>query len=358
MNLFQRNIQLFVLILLLASAASTVEAQLLRREESTGRRPGSSREELNAQSVIDSAVEAFSVGQDDRGIKALRQVAKQYPDARARFRAWLLLGEHFVARRNYEDAIVELKKVYTSEDDAQVSLALCKVGICHYEMNAYDQAVASLRQVINKYPGSAATNDAYYYIGMCHYHRKRWGKALQAFELVGTSVADREDGGDELAEAGRRLFIRVRDKDLPVLEDLGGDLLVTVAAESGDKEQIPLEAVGGEEGDFVASVRATTESSEQGDGVLRIRGSDKVTVTYSDENTEAGEAAIRRLAEVRLVSTAGLGITDGAYRQRIAAVAIEQPVFIRLKDLDLDTTIQRDEVRVKLLSRYKVIKEE
>ncbi len=331
--------------------------QLLRREGPSAR-PGTSREELNAQGIIDGAAEAFRVGQNERGVKALRQVAKQYPAARARFRAWLLLAEHFVSRRNYEEAIVELKEVMTSDDNDQVSLALCQTGICHYEMNAFDQAVAALRQVINKYPGSAATNDAYYYIGMCHYHRKRWGKALQAFEMVGTSVADREDDGETLAEAGRRLFIRVRDKDLPVLDSLGKDLNVTLTAGSGDSEQVPLEAVGRSEGDFVASVRATTKASEPGDGTLRVRGSDTVTVTYVDVNTEAGQAAVTRLAEVRLVSTAGLGITDGAYRQRVAAVAIDQPIFIRLKDLDLDETDGRDEVRVKAVARYKVVKED
>jgi len=298
------------------------------------------------------------VGQNERGVKALQQVAKQYPGAKARFRAWSLLGEHFTSRRNYEEAIVELEKVIASDDDEQVSAALCRIGTCHYEMNAFDQAVAALRQVINKYPGSTATNDAYYYIGMCHYHRKRWGKALQAFEMVGTSVADREDDSLTLAEAGRRLFIRVRDKDLPVLDGLGEKLLVEVTAGSGDSESVPLEAVGRALGDYVASVRATTETSEPGDGVLRVRGSDTVTVSYVDKNTEAGEAAVRRLAEVRLVSTAGLGITDGAYRQRVPAVAVEQPIFVRLKDLDLDATDRPDEVRVKLIARYKVVPEE
>jgi len=347
-----------VLALLFAlTTASPAQDQLLRRE-GPSTRPGTSREELNAKSIIDGAVEAFRVGQNERGVKALQQVAKQYPGAKARFRAWSLLGEHFTSRRNYEEAIVELEKVIASDDDEQVSAALCRIGTCHYEMNAFDQAVAALRQVINKYPGSTATNDAYYYIGMCHYHRKRWGKALQAFEMVGTSVADREDDSLTLAEAGRRLFIRVRDKDLPVLDGLGEKLLVEVTAGSGDSESVPLEAVGRALGDYVASVRATTETSEPGDGVLRVRGSDTVTVSYVDKNTEAGEAAVRRLAEVRLVSTAGLGITDGAYRQRVPAVAVEQPIFVRLKDLDLDATDRPDEVRVKLIARYKVVPEE
>ncbi len=87
------------------------------------------RDELNAKSIIDNAEEAFRVGQDDRGIKALEQVARQYPNALARFRAWLLLGEHHMSKRRYEDAAVELRKVLPSEEDAQVSRALSMIGI-------------------------------------------------------------------------------------------------------------------------------------------------------------------------------------------------------------------------------------
>jgi len=347
------------LIAALTILAVPAQSQLLRKEGAgDSSRRGLGRDELNAKNIIDNAEEAFRVGQDERGIKALEQVAKQYPNARARFRAFLLLGEHHMGKRRYEEAAVELRKVLPSEEDTQVSRALSMIGICDYEQNEFDKAVSSLRQVINNFPGSSAANDAYYYIGLCHYHRKRWGKAMQAFEMVGTAVADREDEGEILAEAGRRLFIRVRDMDLPVLARLGHNLQVEVAASSGDREQTTLEPVGRSREDFVASIRTNTASSEPGDGILRIRGGDTVTVTYKDENTLEGEADVRRLATVRLVSTAGLAITDGAYRQTVSAVALEQPVFLRLKDLDLDTTPEVDEVRLEVVSRFKVADEE
>lgn len=346
--------QWFVAALIGLTVATAAQSQLLRREGESGRRPGVSRAELNAKNIIDSAIEAFENGQDDRGVKALEQVIMQYPNTRARFRALLLLGEHHMKKRNYDQAIVELRKVATSEDDAQLSQALCWIGTCHYEQTAYDKAVSALRQVINNYPGTTAANDAYYYIGLCHYHRKRWGKAMQAFEMVGTAVADREDQGQTLAEAGRRLFVRVRDKDLPVQARLGKDVRVMVQAKSGDVEHVPLEPVGRTREDFVASVRTTTEPSEPDDGLLRVRGGDQVTVTYIDQNTLKGSTTETRLAEVTLVSTAGLAITDGAYRQSVGAVALDQPVFVRLKDLDLDTTAKPDEVRIEVISKYKV----
>jgi len=354
MNRNKATITTLLAILLVNSA----EAQLMRREGEGSRRADVGRNELNARSIIDSAVEAFENGQDDRGVKALEQVIKQYPDTRSRYRASLLLGEHHMARREFDEAILELREVASSQDDVECARALGWIGICHYEKNAYDQAVSHLRQVINTYPGTLSANDAYYYIGLCHYHRKRWGKAKQAFEMVGTAVADREENGETLAEAGRRLFVRVRDKDLPVLARLGEELYVTLRAKSGDSERVLLEPVGRSREDFVASIRTATKATQPNDGVLSVRGGDLVNVTYVDQNTLEGKSAEKRLAEVRLVSTAGLAVTDGAYRQSVGAVATEQPVFIRLKDLDLDTSPDCDEVRIEVVSRYAVEEEE
>ncbi len=354
-----RNLRNTVIIFIaVLFAVPMAQAQLIRRGDgSSSRRPSASREELNAKNIIDSAVEAFDAGQTERGVKALEQVARQYPNARARFKAWLLLGKHYMSQREFQKAIAEFRKVEASEETDEVSVAMTKTGICQYEMNAFDKAVSTLRRAVTAFPGATATNDAYYYIGLCHYHRKRWHKAMEAFEMVGTAIADRGES-EELAEAGRRLFVRVTDKDLPVLAALGKELLVTVTASSGDEEKVALESIGRSKGDFVASVRTTTAASEPGDGVLRIRGGETVKVTYIDENTEAGEAAVKRLATVRLVSTGGLGITDGAFRQAVGAVAIEQPIYVRLKDLDLDTTTDVDQARIEVVVRYKVLKEE
>ena len=80
----------------------------------------------------------------------------------------------------------------------------------------------------------------------------------------------------------------------------------TAQVDSGDAEHVSLEAIARAQGDYVASVRATTEDSTRDDGKLRVRGGDTIRVTYADTNTLEGEAGVKRLASVRLVTASTL----------------------------------------------------
>ena len=66
------------------------------------------------------------------------------------------------------------------------------------------QGVRTLRKVANEYPWSVFANEAYYYIGLCHFKLSRWAKAVEALEMVGASVPATARN-ELLAEAGQRL---------------------------------------------------------------------------------------------------------------------------------------------------------
>jgi TolA-binding protein len=312
--------------------------------------------ERKASRMIDKAVELLEEKQEERGIKMLSQVPKMYPETRARFRASLVLGRYQVEKRRYEQAIRNFSFVLKSEDKNEKAEALYRTGICHFSMNDYEQAFMALRRVTNEYPWSVFANESFYYIGQCHFKLKRWAKAVEALKMVGTSVPDQVD---ELrfAEVGQRLYVRVRDEDLVVLLGKKSTFTVALAAKSGDRETLPMEALGRDGKTYIGSLPTLLGKAVPNDGKLQVQGGEEVTLTYLDENTEDNRRKLKVDARLLMVSTASLTFTDGAYQEMVEAVQARQPAYVQLKDMDLDTTPGPDKATVKVIVRTKVKKE-
>jgi tetratricopeptide (TPR) repeat protein len=211
-----------------------------------------------------------------------------------------------------------------------------------------------LRRVTQDFPDSAYANDAYFEIGQIHFDAGRWTKAAEAFRMVGTAVpTDGATTNDAAyAEAGQRLYIHVKDRDLPVLAGLKERLAVNVVAKSGDSEDVVLEPYGRDDGGALASVETVTEPSAPNDGRLTVQGGEEVTVTYVDKTNSEGQTDVPIKATTQIVSTGILAFMDGAYRQRVKGVFAGQPAFLRLRDLDLDATPQVDRVTLAVVASY------
>lgn len=309
--------------------------------------------EFQAKQMVDRGVELLEQAQIERGEKILRSVPRMFPKAKARFEAHLALGKHLLENNQLDLAAKQFEAVRESEDDDQKAQALYQLGICHYRQSNFDKAFMSLRQVTEEFPWSVYANEAYYYIGQCHFQLGRWAKAVEALELVGTSVPPSTEG-EMKVEAGQRLFVKVRDRDLVVLQKLGGNVDVVVESEDGDREEIRLTAMSDDAEHYIGSIESVLGSPEKGDGVLQVIGNDRVTVTYLDEKTRSGTASRRLVAENQLVSTAAIGFTDGAYREYTRGVFADSEAFLRVKDLDHDRSPAPDTVTVRVYSEHKV----
>jgi TolA-binding protein len=312
--------------------------------------------EFRAKSRIDQGVELVETGQTERGLKLLASVPREFPKAKARFRAWLYLGRHYLDKGDYPLAIRSLRPVCEADNDDQKAEAMYRLGICHYKMDDFNKAFMRFRKVTNEFPWSVFANQAYYYIGQCHYRLNRWSKAIEALELVGTSVPPNLKTASR-AEAGQRLFVKVHDKDLVILTTKGQPVRAVFRAASGDEETVLMERLGRSGEYYLGSVRTEPNRPDPGDGVLQFAGSEKVTLTYVDRNTKTGKTRQELLATVRLVSTASAGFTDGAYREYTEGVYGDRECFMRVKDLDRDATADPDRIRVKLLTQYTVTRQ-
>jgi len=348
-------VSLSLLALALGSALPVRAAATRRRRV---RRPMSedAKRDYKANDMLNSGVELLGLNQEERGLKLIGSVPRMFPTSPVRFKAYLVLGQHYMGKRNFELAIKQFQQLDESETDEQKAEGLYNTGICYYNLNSFDKAFMSLRKVTNEFPWSVYANESFYYIGLCHFKLGRWSKAVEALEMVGTSVPANE-GNAVLAEAGQRLFVKVHDKDLVVLNATGEKLQVELTAKSGDKETITLAPLGRSGEYFIGSAETDPGLPKPGDNKRQIAGGEEVTVHYVDGNTESGKRDEKRLATIRLVSSATVGFTDGAYREYTRGVFGGNDTFLRVKDLDANTSNETDKVTVKVYTQYTVKRE-
>jgi TolA-binding protein len=334
-------------------AARTEAATRRRRSRRGGEMSGQAKADYKANDMLNRGVELLDMKQEERGLKMVASVPRMFPKSKVRFKAHLALGRYYAGKRQHDLATRQFRRLAESEDDDELAEGLYQTGVCYYHMNDFDKAFMSLRKVTGRFPTSVHANEAYYYIGQCHFKLGRWAKAVEALKMVGTSVPANADG-EVFAEAGQRLFVKIHDKDLVVLMATGEGLRVDLTARSGDTETVTLEPLGKSGEHYVGSVPTVSGRAAPGDETLQIIGGDVVTVDYVDRNTEDGKREMKRASTIRMVSTAAVGFTDGAYREYTRGVFGDTNAFIRVRDLDRDRSGERDRVYVKVMTEYTV----
>ncbi|HEY3325292.1 MAG TPA: tetratricopeptide repeat protein [Planctomycetota bacterium] len=313
--------------------------------------------DYKASDMLNKGTELLDQPQnEERGVKLIQSISQLFPKSKVRFKAYLTLGQYLVKKRNYELAIKQFEQLSASENPDEQAEGLYRLGVGHFLMNNYDKAFMALRRVTNQFPWSVYANEAYYYIGQCHFKLSRWANAVEALEMVGTSVPLGAEG-ESFAEAGQRLFVKVHDKDLVVLLKSGDKMKVRLSTKNGDKEEVVCEPLGRGGEYFIGSIQTQPGKPTPNNGTLEIIGGDVVTVDYIDENTEDNTRNVKRISTIKMVSTASIGFTDGAFKDYTKGVFGDSEAFVRLKDLDRDVSDQPDEVTIRVCSQYTVKKE-
>jgi len=288
-------------------------------------------------------------------------VIEQYPKSPIRFQAYLALGKHYLDARQYDLAVDYLRNIENlprgnetleGEDRQRYLEGLYLTGVAHFHQRQYGSAFSVLRKITNNYPDSVWANKAYYYIGMSHFAQSHWDNAIKALSQVGAFI-DPDSPTLAFAEAGHRFHVRVTDGDLPVLRSLGRDIVVTATTASGDEETVACRPMSTRQDVFMGSILTDPGPPRPGDGTLQIVGGDRITVRYLDDNTKEGQKDVPREKTVEVVSTGGLTFTLGTFESLAPAAYLGQPLFVRLWDLDRDTSAERNTVHVRIASLYK-----
>ena len=305
--------------------------------------------EYRANDLLAKGLELLEAREEDRGLKMIQTVPQMFPKTKARFRAYLAIGKYQMGKHQYDLAAKAFGQLAESDDPEDRAEGLYQAGICKYDRGNYDGAFTDLRHVTTDYPWSVFANESYYYIGQCHFKLGHWAKAIEALELVGTSVPA-ETKGETCAEAGQRLYIKIADKNLVVLNTQKEKVKVRVTAKSGDSEEVVLTPFGKSGEYWLGSIQTELGEPVPGDGRLQIIGGDEVTVSYVNRYTSEGKLNQQVLAHVRMVSTASVGFTDGAYHEYVKGVLADQPAFIRVKDMNRSVSKERADHRQSALA--------
>ena len=303
-------------------------------------------DDKKAKALLDAGDARFDAGELSAALDLYKAVLDRYPVSRWRFLARLKMGKQFLKEKKFDLALDQFRRVAVEEnkDADQRGDASLQVGICFFEMGKFEEAFGELRKVIKSYPGTAYSNDAYYYIGQAHFKMGRFANAIEAFKNVGTSIDPQAQEAEKL-DAGKRLYVKIDDKDLSAQAGETG-VVVTITTSSGDKESVTCFPVTPGAPILMGSLRTQLGDAKPGDSIVQLIGTDKITVTYTDKQTADAQLNVTRTKEIRVVGNARVKVVDGAFAESVGAVVLDKPAFLLVADSDRDTSAKSDEIEV------------
>jgi tetratricopeptide (TPR) repeat protein len=330
------RLKIFLLFLFLFPVSQAQEEKAER---------GSIVEDRAARKLLQAGDARLEVGENEKALEIWESVVERYPRSKVRFDAHLRLADYLLeesrdfdkARVHYEAAANE-----SNEDDSQRAHAVLNVGACFYEAGNYGKCFTIMRDFIERFPNASEVNEAYHYIGLGHFKLGHYSRAIEALEKVGTALSS-EDSKNDKVEVGKRLYIRIEDKDFAVLPP---DEKVTVRCETqnGDTETVLCDPIGRHPTLALGSIQTESGTPIPNNGILEVRGGDTVNATYTDAHTASKGFDEKRIREVKVVGNGVARITDGSYGQDLQAAVIGKPLHIQIVDADHDTTAESDQL--------------
>lgn len=317
-----------------------------------------------AKHLFDKAMELMDYKQHERGLAMLNSIVRDNQGNILAHRAHMAMGKHFLEQRATADALnhfMLLTRVLApvpgeqqSEDEiALYQESLFQSGLTQYTAGQYAAAFPMFRRLTEVAGKTTWANQAYFYIGMSHYHMGNWNKAIDSLSLVGTEVAD--TAADDLGriEIGQRFYAKIVDADVSVMRKLDQPVQASVKVSSGDAEIITGVPVPGKSDEMLASAPTALGTAKPNDGVLQMVGGDTLEVTYLDDSTLDGQKGVPRTGKVRAVSTGTVGFFLGDNSTPAYIAYPGQPQVVMLRDADLDTSPGAESITLTVKSFFK-----
>lgn len=323
---------------------ATAQEAAVESEPLAGAR-GSLVEDRAATKLLEAGDARYAADETAKALEIWQSVIERFPRSKVRFAAHMRLGRHLLTRERAHDRARSHFEAAAAEENGDEQMraeATLHVGICFYEARNYGKCFSVMREVIEKFPVSAYVNQAYYYIGLGHFQLGHYSRAIEALDKVGTAFAE-SDSRVEKAEAGRRLFLKIEDADLAVLT-AGESIEVVCQTTQGDEEIVACYPVGRNVRVVLGSLPTALGRPRPGNGVLEVRGDDRISVRYVDAQTSDRTFDRPLIKEVIVVGDALVAVTDGAFQDRLEGVVLDKGVNVQIVDADQDLSDAADQV--------------
>jgi len=225
------------------------EKQALSDREVTILRRQMMEREDTAALAYKNAETAFLVGEYDKAIEEFLAVSREYGDTSYRMKAVLRVGDVYYRQKKYEQAVSYYQRalkvpseLWWPEESAQdYARADYMIGVCYFDQKALNQAFAQFRHFAQAYPDSELVDRAYDFIGRGSMEMERYGQAIDAFRMVGTSRLQR--GAQRTISPGEELYVRVVDPDVG-LAARHAVVAIRLTTTAGDEEVLELKSLG------------------------------------------------------------------------------------------------------------------
>ena len=308
---------------------------------------GSLVEDRAARKLLEAGDARYDSDEHAKAVEVWQSVIERYPRSKVRFDAHMRLGNYLLDReRAYDRARTHFEADGRRGKQGRRPSARrprSKWASASTKPATTASASRSCADVIEKFPTSPEVNQAYYYIGLGHFQLGHYSRAISALEKVGTALVT-DDGKLDKVEAGKRLFVKIEDADLAALAN-GQVVKVRCQTTQGDIEVVKCCRSGTTCGVVLGSILTTLGKPVPDNGLLEVRGDDKVQVTYVDQHTADRSFDRPVLKEIQVVGDGLVDIMDGAYSESLRGVVLGRPINLQVTDADHDTTDNADTLK-------------
>jgi TolA-binding protein len=305
---------------------------------------GSLIEDRAARKLLEAGDLRLEADEPAKAVEIWQSVIERYPKSRVRFEAHMRLGNYLLDKeRAYDRARAQFEPAASEEnrDEGQRAEATLKIGMCHYEARDFGKCFQVMRDVIELFPISGQVNQAYYYIGLAHFQLGHYSRAIAALEKVGTTLSLGEDSSGAMVEAGKRLFVKIEDADLAVLEP-NQAVEVVCETEDGDRETVQCFPVGRNVRIVLGSILTALGKPAPNNRRLELRGGTEVKVRYVDAHTADREFDRPLEQQIAVVGDALVRVTDGAFGDTLHGIVLDRVVHVEVVDADFDISDAAD----------------
>lgn len=123
--------------------------------------PAPNEDPLQVQTQYQDAFNLLKQSRYDDAITAFNTFLNKYPDSPYSDNAQYWIGEAYYVTRRFDTAITEYMKVVSAfPQSPKVPNSLLKIGYCYLELGRKDDGQKVLNDLISKYPGTSAAQDA------------------------------------------------------------------------------------------------------------------------------------------------------------------------------------------------------